>query len=125
MRTNQLEEFKNPIQRAGSVVKAFSVAFIGAALIAALYVRSLAFGGRINFWQALAVYLYAAVPTTAISKVLSLVILFIKAQRNFTPFEDKRRWCRTISVCSFRRRRIRSCLFSRALSVFCRSMVFG
>jgi hypothetical protein len=86
MRVNQLEELRNPIQRAGSVVKAFSFAFIGGAFISALYLLgSLAFGGRINFWQALAVYFHAVFPITLISKLLSLVILYIKAPEDLHP----------------------------------------
>jgi hypothetical protein len=38
----------------------------------------LAFGGRINFWQALAVNFYAALPVMFISKLLGLVILYLK-----------------------------------------------
>jgi Yip1 domain len=86
MRVNQMEELKNPVQRAGTAVKAFVFAFAGAAAIAALYLLGvLAFGGRINFWQALAVYFHAAIPITVISKILSLVILYIKPPEDIHP----------------------------------------
>ncbi len=86
MRTTQVEELKNPVQRAGTVVKAFVFSFAGAAIISALFlVGVLAFGGRINFWQALAVYFHAAIPVTLISKILSLVILYLKAPEDLHP----------------------------------------
>ena len=86
MRTTQLEDFKNPIQRAGTVAKTFAWAFIGGSFVSALYLLGvLAFGGRMNFWQALAMFFYAAVPVTLISKILSLVILYIKAPEDTHP----------------------------------------
>jgi hypothetical protein len=86
MRVNQLEDLKNPIQRAGNVAKAFVFSFIGASIVSALYLLGvLAFGGRINFWQALAVYFHAAIPVTVISKLLSLVILYLKAPEDIHP----------------------------------------
>ena len=86
MRATQLEGYKNPILRAGTVAKTFVWAFIFGAFISALYLLGvLAFGGRMNFWQALAVFFYAAVPVTVISKILSLVILYIKAPEDSHP----------------------------------------
>lgn len=86
MRVNQLEELKNPIQRAGTVVKAFVFGFIGASIVSALYLLGvLAFGGRMNYWQALSVYFHAAVPVTVVSKILSLVLLYIKAPEDIHP----------------------------------------
>ena len=86
MRATQLEGFKNPILRAGTVAKTFVWAFIGGAFVSALYLLGvLAFGGRMNFWQAFAMFFYAAVPVTVISKILSLVILYIKAPEDSHP----------------------------------------
>jgi hypothetical protein len=86
MRATQLEDAKNPVQRAGAVAKIFVGAFCFTALIAALYLLGiLAFGGRINFWQALAVTFYAVLPVVVIQKVLSLVILYVKAPEDIHP----------------------------------------
>ena len=86
MRVDQLDDFKNPIRRAGTVIKTVSFAFIGAAFISALYLLAvLAFGGRINFWQSLAMYFHASLPIVVVSKILSLVILYIKAPEDIHP----------------------------------------
>ena len=86
MRVTQLEEFKNPVQRAGTMLKTLVFAFIGTAIISALYLLGvLAFGGRINFWQALAMNLHAVLPVVVVSKILSLVILYIKAPEDIHP----------------------------------------
>jgi Yip1 domain len=86
MRAQQIEDAKNPIQRAGTVAKVFVGAFIVTGIMAALYLLGvLAFGGRINFWQALSVLFYAAVPIVVIQKVLGLVLLYIKAPEDIHP----------------------------------------
>jgi hypothetical protein len=45
----------------------------------------LAFGGRINFWQSLAVTFYSALPIVAIQKLLGLAILYLKAPEDLHP----------------------------------------
>ncbi|MDQ6651758.1 MAG: YIP1 family protein [Acidobacteriota bacterium] len=75
-----LQQAKQPIQRIQTAAKSFVGVFAFASFVAALCLLGvLAFGGRINFWQAFAAVLYAYVPITVISKLLSLVILYIKA----------------------------------------------
>ncbi len=57
-----------------------------AAIIAALSLLGiLAFGGRINFWQALAVTFYSALPVVVIQKLLGLVILYLKSPDDLHP----------------------------------------
>lgn len=86
MRATQLEQLKNPVQKAGTVIKMFcGILLWGAAMAGAILLASLAFGGRINYWQALAVYFYASLPVIIIQKVLSLVILYIKAPDDLHP----------------------------------------
>ncbi|HEY6803332.1 MAG TPA: YIP1 family protein [Pyrinomonadaceae bacterium] len=86
MRTQQIEDAKNPVQRVGNVVKAFCGVFIFTAVIAALYMLAcLAFGGRMNFWQSLAVMFYAAVPIITVQKLLGLVLLYLKAPEDIHP----------------------------------------
>ena len=81
-----LQQAKQPIQRIQTAAKSFVGVFAFASFIAALcFLGVLAFGGRINFWQAFAAVLYAYVPITVISKLLSLVILFIKAPEDIHP----------------------------------------
>lgn len=82
----ELEAAKQPIQRVETVAMSFVGVFAFASFLAALYLLGiLAFGGRINFWQALAATLYSLVPITIITKSLSLLILFIKAPEDIHP----------------------------------------
>jgi len=86
IRAQQIEDAKNPVQRAGTVVKTFAGAFIFTGIIAALYLLvTLVFGGRINYWQAFASLFYAAVPIIAVQKLLGLVLLYIKSPEDIHP----------------------------------------
>ena len=81
-----LEQATQPIQRVQTVAKTFITIFVFNSVIAGLYLLGiLIFGGRINFWQAFAAILYAAVPVVVIKKLLSLVILFIKDPEDIHP----------------------------------------
>lgn len=86
MRATQLEDAKSPLKQAGAGITAFAAAFIFGAVVSALYLLgTLAFGGRINFWQALSIYFYASLPVIVIQKLLSLVILYIKDPDDIHP----------------------------------------
>jgi hypothetical protein len=81
-----LQQAKQPIQRVQTAVKSFVGIFVFMSVVAAICLLAvLAFGGRINFWQALAAVLYAALPVAVISKLLSLIILYIKAPEDVHP----------------------------------------
>ncbi|MCM3871557.1 MAG: YIP1 family protein [Pyrinomonadaceae bacterium] len=81
-----LQQAKQPIQRVQTAAKTFVGIFAFICFVAAICLLGvLAFGGRINFWQALAATLYAALPVAVISKLLSLVILYIKAPEDIHP----------------------------------------
>ena len=86
MRETQLKELKNPLERVGTVIKSAVGLFILGAFTAALcLLGALAFGGRINYWQSLAVVFYYWLPVTAIQKLLGLVILYLKAPEDLHP----------------------------------------
>jgi hypothetical protein len=86
MRTEGIEQLKNPIQRVMTVATVFVGAFCFTAFLAALYLLGvLVFGGRINFWQSLAVVFYAAVPIITIQKLLGLVLLYLKSPDDIHP----------------------------------------
>ena len=86
MKTDQLAELTNPIQRAGSIMKAFVGLFVLGSFVAAIcLVGVLVFGGRINFWQALSVVFHVWLPVMAIQKLLGLVILYLKAPEDLHP----------------------------------------
>ena len=81
-----MKQAKQPVQRIQTVAKSFVGVFVFACVIAALcFLGVLAFGGRINFWQAFAAVLYAYLPVIVINKLLSLVILFVKSPDDIHP----------------------------------------
>ncbi len=86
MKTEQLQSLKSPVERIGSVVKSFVGLFAVSAFIAVLSMLGLlAFGGRMNFWQALSVTFYSALPVVVIQKLLGLAILYIKSPDDLHP----------------------------------------
>ncbi len=86
MRDENLQAAKQPVQRIQTVAKGFVGLFAMASFVAALcFLGVLAFGGRINFWQAFAAVLYSWLPVIVISKVISLIILYIKAPEDVHP----------------------------------------
>jgi Flp pilus assembly protein TadB len=86
MRDTDLQQAKQPIQRVQTAAKSFVGLFVFACFVAGLCLLGvLAFGGRINFWQAFAAVLYSFVPVVVITKVISLVILYIKAPEDIHP----------------------------------------
>ena len=86
MKEAQLKQLKNPIERVGTVIKSAVGLFILGAFTAALcLLASLAFGGRINYWQALSVVFYYWLPVVAIQKILGLGILYLKAPEDLHP----------------------------------------
>jgi hypothetical protein len=85
-RQNALDQATQPVQRVSTAVKSVVGAFWGVAILAALYLLGvLAFGGRMNFWQAMAVTVYAYLPVAIIGKVVSFIILFIKSPDDIHP----------------------------------------
>ncbi|HEU4434562.1 MAG TPA: YIP1 family protein [Pyrinomonadaceae bacterium] len=82
----QLEAMKSPASLISATLNSFPLLFILLALTAALsLVGILAFGGRINFWQAFAVTVYAAFPVVVVQKVLGLLILYLKNPDDLHP----------------------------------------
>lgn len=86
IRNEQLQGLKNPTERIGGFVRSWVGLFILSAIIAGISMLGvLVFGGRINFWQALAVTFYAALPVVLIQKLLGLVILYLKSPDDLHP----------------------------------------
>jgi hypothetical protein len=86
IRTDQLEALKNPVQRVGSALKSLVALFVFGAIGAGIsLLLILVFGGRVNFWQVLAVTFYATLPVVAIQKILGLVILYLKEPEDLHP----------------------------------------
>jgi len=86
MKTTQLQSLKNPIERVGAVARSFVGLLVVLTIVSALSLLGiLAFGGRINFWQALAVTVYSVLPVVVIQKLLGLAILYLKAPEDLHP----------------------------------------
>lgn len=66
--------------------------FIGMSILAGVFLLCvLAFGGRLNFWQALSVAVYGSLPAAVISAILSLVLLYIQSPTDMIPLEVQQR----------------------------------
>src|SRR6185295_9181213 len=77
---------KNPVRRDAPVISTLVAIFCLTSIVAALYLLGiLAFGGRMNFWQSLAMLFYAAVPIITIQKLLGLVLLYLKSPDDVHP----------------------------------------
>jgi hypothetical protein len=85
-RENALQQAKQPVQRVQTAAKSFIFLFVLVSFVAALCLLGvLAFGGRINFWQAFAAVMWGYLPVIVIMKIVSLVILFVKAPEDIHP----------------------------------------
>lgn len=86
IKADSLEALKSPVQRVAGAVNTLVGLFVVSVIVAALSLLGiLAFGGRINFWQALAVTFWGALPVVAIQKLLGLVILYLKSPEDLHP----------------------------------------
>ncbi|MDQ3806338.1 MAG: YIP1 family protein [Acidobacteriota bacterium] len=82
----QIEQAKDPVQVAGGAVTSFAWTFVLLCALAALALLGvLLLGGRINFWQSLAVLAHAWLPVVIISQVLNLILLYIKDPDDIHP----------------------------------------
>jgi hypothetical protein len=85
-RDQGLQDAKSTTKKVGNAISGIVGIFCFMCFLAALYlVALLAFGGRINFWQALSVAMFAALPAIVISKVISFVLLYIKSPDDIHP----------------------------------------
>jgi hypothetical protein len=86
MKEEQVAQAKSPAQFVAGPVTSFVATFVLMLVVAGLFLLGvLMLGGRINFWQAFAVAAYAALPVTVISRVLSIVILYLKDPDDIHP----------------------------------------
>jgi hypothetical protein len=85
-KADQVAQAKSPVRVALGVINAFLATFMFVAILGALYMLGvLLFGGRIGFWQALGTAAWAALPPTLITRVLSLVLLYVKDPDDIHP----------------------------------------
>ena len=85
-RADAILKEKNPVNRVVSGLQQFVMVFALTCFVAALYLLVVTiFGGRINFWQSLAVVFWASLPVVLISKLVSLALLFVKDPDDLHP----------------------------------------
>ena len=85
-----LDANKNPVRRVASVLNVFPVLFLFLTLVGVLSMLGvLIFGGRINFWQSVAVTFYVALPVVIITKVMGLIILYLKSPDDLHPILNR------------------------------------
>jgi hypothetical protein len=79
-RAQRVNEAKSVVGRIIGTVSQIEWALIIMLVLASVYLLCvIAFGGRINFWQALCVAVYGSLPPIVISTVLSLILLYTKS----------------------------------------------
>ena len=83
------EELDKASSRSAQVTNAIStvaLGFFGVAFLAALcLVGVLAFGGRMHYWQTFSVVAYVGFPVTLIQKLISFLVLYLKAPEDIHP----------------------------------------
>ncbi len=85
-RQDEIQKAKNPVNRVASALQQFVGVFALTCFVAGLYLLVITiFGGRINFWQSLAIVFWASLPVILINKLLSLIILFVKDPGDLHP----------------------------------------
>ncbi len=85
-RPQAIADMKSPIVRSGQAVSGMAWSFIGYSFLALIFfLFALAMGGKLNFWQALSVAVYAGFPMAVIRFVLNTVILYLKDPTDIHP----------------------------------------
>ncbi len=86
IRKETIETNSSPLSRAGQVLNGFSwTIFLAAFLGLVFWLIVMAFGGQINYWQAISATAYAFFPVTLLQKGLSLLILYLKDPSEIHP----------------------------------------
>jgi hypothetical protein len=86
MKEQQIADAKAPAKVAANSVTVFFGLFVVMCIIAALCMLFvLLFGGRLGFWPALSMVVWATLPALIIEKVLSFVLLYVKDPDDIHP----------------------------------------
>ena len=86
IKAQQVEQAKSKPRIALGVFTTFVAGFVLVAVFAGLYMLLvLLFGGRLGFWQALSVAVWASLPPVVIGRVISLVLLYVKDPDDIHP----------------------------------------
>jgi hypothetical protein len=87
MKQKETSAARSPLYLAGAVAFTGLFIFISLLIVSALYLLGVAMvGGRMSFWQSLAISTYAFLPPLALKYLLSTLLLFFKAPEDIDPF---------------------------------------
>jgi hypothetical protein len=85
-RAQAIEDTKNPVARVGQSVGTFFWLTVGFTVLALIFMLfALAMGGKINFWQAFSVAVYAWFPASVIKTILNIILLYMKDPTDIHP----------------------------------------
>ena len=85
-RRSELEKASSTSAQVTNAISSVATGFFGAAILAALALLGvLAFGGRMHYWQAFSVMAYVSLPVTLIQKLISFLVLYLKAPEDIHP----------------------------------------
>jgi hypothetical protein len=91
VRSDTIDQAKTPAARVFGPLNVAGGIFLYLLFIGALYLLCvMAFGGRLNYWQALSVAAYASLPPIVIQSILSIVLLYIKSPDDIDPIKGQR-----------------------------------
>ena len=85
-RRQELEKASSTSAQVMNAITTVVTGFFGVAIVAALCLLGvLAFGGRMHYWQTFSVVAYVGLPTTLIQKLISFLVLYLKAPEDIHP----------------------------------------
>lgn len=85
-RADAIAEAKSPVSRVAQAINSFVGQVFWYAFLALVFLLfALAMGGKINYWQAFSVGVYAGFPIFIINKLLSFILLYIKDPTEIHP----------------------------------------
>ncbi len=85
-RQDAINQNKDPVMKVAQATSSFAASVLKYCVYALIFLGfALAMGGKINFWQAFSVAVYAAFPVSVIHSILSSIILFLKDPADIHP----------------------------------------
>jgi hypothetical protein len=85
------EQARSPLTRITGPLSEIGGVFLFLCFLAAiLLLFAMLFGGKLNYWQALCVAMYSSMPPIVVDKLLSLILLYIKAPDEIEPMKGQR-----------------------------------
>lgn len=85
-RAQAIQDAKDPVGRVGQLFSGFSGQVIWFTVLGGIFMLfALAMGGKISFWQAFSVAVYASFPVAVIRFVLNTLVLYLKDPSDIHP----------------------------------------